>query len=281
MENLNHTDAEKAEVLTTAEAVDPALLPDVIFIVQNEKYSVSSRYVLHICVMPPITVMTGLEPYCRGITIFNEKSVPVYDLRKIFGMCSFEEEWDQMIHQRMADHQRWVSELEKSVENDTEFTLTTDPHQCAFGKWYDGFTTDNSYLNIYLKQINAPHTAIHKTGELVKQLMREGKKEEARAAVADMKKNYFKKTMEILENMSSVYKEGKREMLIIMQVEGTYISLVADSISSIKKLTELFPLPEDELTAKEDYIESLAKDTADHTIVQMLNPFALTQELPC
>lgn len=286
MENLNTAEIIEAKsdtiesipdpyMLHKEEAVDPNQLPDIIFVVQSEKYSVSSQYVLHIGVMPKITVMNGLDAYCRGITIFNEQSVPVIDLRKLFGISSFEEEWDRMIHQRMEDHRRWVRELENSVENDTDFTLTTDPHQCAFGKWYDNFSTDNSYLNMYLRQIDAPHTAVHKTGELVKKLMKEGKKDEARAAIADMKKKYLNKTLEILENMSKVYKEGRREMLIMMQVEGTYISIVADSISSIRKLTDLYPLPEDEKSAKEDYIESLAKENNGGDVVQMLDPLAL------
>lgn len=274
IENNSLVGKHQSQEISSA-AVDPATLPDVVFVVQGEKYSISSRYVLHIGVMPKINYMTGLEPYCRGIILFNDHSVPVYDLRKLFGMSSFEEEWDQMIHQRMADHRRWVDELEKSVENETEFALTTDPHQCAFGKWYDNFSTDNSYLNLYLKQIEAPHAAIHRTGEAVKKLMREGKKDEALAVVADMKKKYFTKTMEILENMSRVYKDNRREMLIIMQVEGSYLSIVADSISSIKKLTEIYDLPEDGRTVKEDYIEMLAKENKNSDVIQMLNPFAL------
>lgn len=286
MENLNSTDAAALQQDDTNKiskpndaqpdyGVDPTQLPDVIFVVQNELYSVSSRYVLHICVMPKITVMNGLEPYCRGITLFNEKSVPVYDLRKLFGLSSYEEEWTKMLQQRMADHRRWVTELENSVINETEFKLTTDPHQCAFGKWYDTFTTDNTYLNMYLKQINAPHTAIHKTGERIKQLMSEGKKHEAKEALDAMKKQHYSKTMELLENMSQVYMEGRREMLIIMLIEGTYISLVADSISAIKKLTEVFALPDDTPAAKEQFIEMLAKENKTSGVIQMLDPFAL------
>lgn len=284
MDNINApeldvaaTEATQTEVPLTPQMADPNTLPDVIFYLQDEKYSISSQYVLHIGVLPKITPMTGLEHYCRGIVLFNNESVPVYDLRKVFGIASFDQELEALMQQRIADHQRWVNELENSVNNNTEFTLTTDPHQCAFGKWYDSFKTDNYYLSMYMKQIEAPHAAIHKTGERVKQLMRDGKVDEAKKAIDDMKRKYYTKTLEILRGMGQVYREGRREMLIILHVRGNYLSIVADSISSIKKLTETSELPPDTDTSKNGYIEMLAKDGSGSNadVIQMINPFAL------
>jgi chemoreceptor zinc-binding protein len=44
-----------------------------------------------------------------------------------------------MIDERKNDHIHWVNEFERSIKNDEQINLNTDPHECAFGKWYDNF----------------------------------------------------------------------------------------------------------------------------------------------
>jgi purine-binding chemotaxis protein CheW len=39
-----------------------------------------------------------------------------------------------MLEQRKQDHKRWLDELAASVREARAFTLTTDPHACAFGR---------------------------------------------------------------------------------------------------------------------------------------------------
>jgi len=281
MDSYENNDTLNAQIdelnQSASEQEERTDLPDVIFTLQDEKYSISSKYVLHIEVLPEITPMAGMEPHCRGIIIFNDQSVPVYDMRKIFDISNFHEELEAMMHQRIEDHEHWVNALEDSVRQGTEFTLTTDPHECAFGKWYDSFETDNSYLSMYLKSIEAPHSAIHKTGETVKKLMAEGKKEEAEKVINEMKATDFAKTKKLLANISTIYQEGMREMLIIMQVGDELKSMVVDSISSIKKLTDLCELPPNMPYGKSQYVERLAKDYHDDKmdVILMLNPYEL------
>jgi hypothetical protein len=40
--------------------------------------------------------------------------------------------------------------------------VATDEHECRFGQWYDGKSTDTSYYSLQAyKDINGPHRAIH------------------------------------------------------------------------------------------------------------------------
>ncbi len=71
------------------------------------------------------------------------------DLRITFGLKPIVEEckdFEQMIDARKQDHIHWVNELERYIKEGGSFTLAKDSHQCAFGKWYDNFTTDNHQL---------------------------------------------------------------------------------------------------------------------------------------
>lgn len=252
-------------------------LPDIIFKLQDDLYAVSSKYVVYISVLSDVTPTSGDDPRYRGTVIFNGKSVHVYDLRNLFGIHNFEQELNALVSQRIADHVNWVNKLEESVNENRPFELTTNPHACAFGKWYDSFKTDDTYLAMYLKQINEPHTAIHETGKRVKKLMAEGKQEEAKAEVEEMKRTHFAKTKSLLEGMVQVYKNGVREMLIMMKVDGVLKGIVVDRIVGIKKLEDLTPLPENMPRGRSDYIECLAKDKVGDLsdVIKILDPRAL------
>lgn len=250
-------------------------MPHVIFKVQDSLFAISSTYVLHIEVLGKVTPIVDAKNFVRGVILFNEQSIPVYDLRLIFGMSDYSSELDTFMQQRIADHENWVAELERSVENDTEFALTTNPHECAFGKWFDHFHTDNSYLAMFLNNVDEPHKAIHATGEMVKKLMAQGKKEEAQQAIREMKSTSFAQTKDILQNVSDVYKESSKEMLVILQVEDSIKSIIVDHISGIKILDEFCDIPPN--MKKSIFIESFAKtnnpDTNSLDIIQVLDPF--------
>lgn len=279
-DNVTELSSDEQALLDIADVnaeVDEQDLPDIIFKLQDDLYAVSSKYVVYISVLSDVTPTSGDDPRYRGTVIFNGKSVHVFDLRNLFGIHNFEEELNELVRGRIADHVNWVNKLEESVNENRPFELTTNPHACAFGKWYDNFHTDDTYLAMYLKGIDEPHTAIHETGKRVKKLMAEGKQEEAKAEVEEMKKTHFAKTKSLLEGMVQVYKNGVKEMLIMMKVDGKLKGIVVDKIAGIKKLEDLTPLPENLPRGKSDYIECLAKDKVGDLsdVIRILDPRAL------
>jgi purine-binding chemotaxis protein CheW len=66
-----------------------------------------------------------------------------------------------MMQLREQDHRKWLLELEASVQEHRSFLMTTDPHKCAFGKWYDNYHADNAWLAALLKKVDGPHRQIH------------------------------------------------------------------------------------------------------------------------
>ncbi len=256
--------------------VPGTVLPYVVFRLQDNKFALSSRYVLHIEVLGNVTPMAGMGEFCRGIILFNDISVPVFDMRSMFGICNYVNELESFMQERIKNHEDWVAALENSVENGVEFKMTTDPHKCAFGKWFDTFESDNSYFNVYIRSVDAPHKAIHKTGEVVMRLMREGKRDEAMDVIRKMKDTDFVRTKEILAGASKIYMEGSREMLIVLQMEDGLKGIVVDSITDIKPLNDMCGVPKNSETSK--YISNIAKDKTqegDIELIQIIN----TQEI--
>jgi hypothetical protein len=66
-----------------------------------------------------------------------------------------------VLGQRQQDHMKWLTESEASVAENRPFALTTDPHACAFGRWYDNFHTDDPWLAAAVRKLDAPRRRIH------------------------------------------------------------------------------------------------------------------------
>ena len=134
-------------------------MPWVILRLQDQPFAVSSINVREMVVMPQITSLPQVPPYIRGVINLRGKVLPVFDLRLGLGMSSLMDEVKDLINhlnQREEDHKNWLAELESSAKERREFNLATDPHKCAFGKWYDNFITDNRILANCLKNSMNP-----------------------------------------------------------------------------------------------------------------------------
>ncbi|MCU9810356.1 chemotaxis protein CheW [Paraclostridium sp. AKS81] len=131
-------------------------LPHVIFRVADNLYAIDSSVTIALTEFPDnITPIQKSEKFELGVMQLRNQIVPVMSMRSLFGCKSSEEEYEyfkSVIDIRKNDHIKWVNELKNSVNENREFTLTTDPHQCAFGKWYDNFSTDIQSINFHMKR---------------------------------------------------------------------------------------------------------------------------------
>ena len=96
--------------------------------------------------------------------------------------------FEQMIDDRKQDHINWVNELERYMVEGGSFKLARDPHQCALGKWYDHFTTDNMSVTNLLKKIEEPHENLHKAADEAENC----KKDCEKLPEGRVSSNYFK-----------------------------------------------------------------------------------------
>ncbi|PKL36028.1 MAG: hypothetical protein CVV44_17555 [Spirochaetae bacterium HGW-Spirochaetae-1] len=72
-----------------------------------------------------------------------------------------------LIKEKLVDHVVWVNELAESIITGSHFKGITDPHQCAFGKWYYDLIKNNGTDDLTTEQkkifhdMEAPHRELH------------------------------------------------------------------------------------------------------------------------
>lgn len=233
-EGTGHTGRDA--VLSTAQKY-------ILFELDDSLYAVPSEYVRSITISMEITHMVEAEPQFLGVITYLGDTIPVMSLRSFFGLQAYADELHEFMQHRIGDHERWVHTLEQSVLDGTEFTLAIDPHKCAFGKWYDTFETDNNMLEMHLKKIDRPHRAVHETGAHVKELMREGRRDEALEAIEKLKREDYAETMQLLSEAAQAYEEGSREIMIICAWPDGKLALLVDKIVGVDELPSEFPMP--------------------------------------
>jgi len=147
--------------------------PLVTFLIKENQYAISAKYVCNMVAVPPTRPVPHAPSYVRGIINLRGKVLPLIDLRSRLGFGSKITEltdFTTMLAKREQDHKNWLNELEASIVEKREFTLTTDPHKCAFGKWYDNYETNDLSARAILRKFDRPHRRIHAIAHQVEEL---------------------------------------------------------------------------------------------------------------
>jgi len=158
---------------------------------------------------------------------------------------------------RRQDHINWLDTLEKCTNDGIPFTLTTDPHKCAFGKWYDTYkTTDLSIMfHSVFSKFDAPHKAIHAIGAKADELIKFGKTQEAIELIEKTKNNELKQMMHIFDEVKTAFKESNREIVVVFGDGKNNLSIAVKKIVAIEYLTDI----------DQDFIKTTITNTEDLT----------------
>ena len=216
-------------------------LPHVIFRVADNLYAIDSSVTIALTEFPDnITPIQKSEKFELGVMQLRNQIVPVMSMRSLFGCKSSEEEYEDfkaMIDIRKNDHIKWVNELKNSVSENREFTLTTDPHQCAFGKWYDNFSTDIQSINFHMKKIDSPHTLLHEIAIEVEKCKKEKNEEIREKKLLDLlnkaEKQYMEKVLELLDKTKDIFKDHYHDMVIVIMQNNRFVGLAVDEILTV------------------------------------------------
>ncbi|MCL2084165.1 MAG: chemotaxis protein CheW [Oscillospiraceae bacterium] len=265
-----HVEAEvlEEEVLEEEPAAS-ADFPWVLFSINDVVYAVFSAHVLSIEILSDTTPLVNSPAYVRGITNFRGDMISLIDMRSLFGLPDRNLELDEQIRPYIAAHENWVSTLEECVRERKPFTLATDPHQCAFGKWYYSFETLNSTLEMYLKRIEFPHTRLHGTAGRIIELMDENKYDEIDTLMSKEIYPAFTETIGLLRGITEVYAEGARDMVVVLEVNGVVKGIIVDDIVSVEYINRILEM--EGLDEKTEFIVRLGKREKDNSTVQMID----------
>jgi len=250
-------------------------MPWVIFNLLKDQFAVSANNVREMVAMPKVISVPQTPDYIRGVINLRGQVIPVMDLRLRMGMKSLVDEVKnliQILNQREQDHKNWIVELESSVRDRREFKLTTDPHKCAFGKWYDNFKTDNRILSNCLNKIDIPHQKIHAIAIEVKAMEEKEDFDSAFEIIHQTKEGELAEMIKLFSEFRSLLRESNREIALVLENDKRAMAVAVDSVETVEKMTEasIEELPGMICTLDNEYIAGIGKRNKDDTFVQLL-----------
>lgn len=183
----------------------------------------------------------------RGIINLRGQTLPVIDLRLLLGQESLANELHGLVgllSAREEDHRRWVETLKQSIRQQQPFPLTLDPTQCAFGKWYANFRTDNTILEHHLKRFDEPHRQLHQAGHDILKLCKEGKQEEAMSHLSFLEQTTMRTLIGLFGEARHILESDSRELIAVVKQNGMEFGLTVDAIDAVDSLSRVEPLPQ-------------------------------------
>lgn len=233
------------QIQNNAETSNGPHYPHIVFRVKNGYYCVNSKYIESIMQMPTYEPIPDAPPNVCGIFTHRGQAIRLLDMRGTLGVPTMLQEYEEfsfMIDQRKHDHIFWVEELERSVETGEPFTLATDPHKCAFGRWYDNFSTSENVVSFHLRKIEEPHSLLHKAAlelSCCEQDCENCQREMCLKNVMEKaKEDYMPKILGLLEETKDIFRETiYREMVLIIAGEAQ-LGIIVDEVLSVEDLVQ-------------------------------------------
>jgi len=213
-----------------------------VVMVAKQLYGLPSYHLVQIIDSPKVTVLPHMDGHVRGTIPFHGEVIVLYDMRKALGLPSLADEIATIIRSladRKQDHIDWIKKLKDEVYHDKEITVQTDPHKCAFGRWYDHFATDSVVLEGYLSRFDAPHKKIHDLAVKAQGLMRAGRKQEARDLIHDAERSELRSLLKLFDNAETYFRSFTYEYAVVLEHAGRKFAITADSVRSFGQLDEI------------------------------------------
>lgn len=237
--------------------------PQVLVDVAGLVYAIPCTYVLSLEQLSKITPMPTSPTEVRGVVNFRGKIIELLDTRVLFDSKSITQEvkeFSELMDVRLQDHLNWINTLQDCILNGREFTLTTDPHKCAFGKWYDNFKTTDSTLSFELAKFDKPHKAIHQIGIDATEMLKRGDKEGAIDLINTTKSTELQQMVGLFVNVKAAYAASKKEILLVLgETEQNAISISVDEVVAIEHIFEIDEELINDTVANTNYITGVAK----------------------
>ncbi|MBI3794680.1 MAG: chemotaxis protein CheW [Nitrospinae bacterium] len=215
--------------------------PYTTFRLADRLFGLESSYVHEMLVLPELAHVPTAKEHIRGVINIRGKVILVVDLRKMMRMATVTEDTENLIEllgKREQDHLNWIAELENSIKERREFKLTTDPHKCAFGKWYDAYKAKNVMMENHLKKFDAPHKRIHALGTEAVALAKDQKYDDALALVARERMGTLSLLVNLFAEAKTLLRETMREIVIVLGNGENSIGVSVDNIESVEHLKE-------------------------------------------
>lgn len=218
--------------------------PYIIFKIKGSLYCVNGQYITTLLQLPKYELAPGSPANITGMFKHRGTVIEMFDLRTAFGIPSLAQECDdfaKMLDERKQDHIRWVDELERSAKADEPFTLATDPHKCAFGRWYDSFSCENNAVTFHLKKIDEPHRKLHEAALEVAHCSRQcetcSRSECLQNILKRVKEESMPLILSLLDETKEIFRSNIYHEMVLILSGNHNLGLVVDEVVAVEHIS--------------------------------------------
>ncbi len=221
------------------------IYPSIVVDIGDNLFSVNSSQIDGILQLNGYRKLPDVPAEIRGIFQNRNKAVVLVDMRIAFNMDSLEQKYTDfchMIDDRKQDHIRWVNALEQTIRSNEPFTLATDSHKCALGKWVDQFHSDIGEVNFQLRKLDPPHASLHHSAVEIINMMAEDAsvhKDEISRIFIQVKEKYMPAVLTILEEMKEIFHTSVFREMVLLINGRTELGIIVDKVLSVEELTSV------------------------------------------
>ena len=211
----------------------------VIVTVRHQNFAFPAACVQEILTLPEITPVHTSQPALRGVINLRGKILPLVDLRVKFGWRSVPAELAEfcgIMAQRESDHQKWLDALERSIADRVPFSLATDPHQCAFGRWYYAYRADSPWIAALLSKFEAPHQAIHAIAEVTIRMVEAGQADRARELIARKRSGELATLHRLFGELKELVRDSVHELAVVINHPAGMFALTVDQAVAAERI---------------------------------------------
>ncbi len=190
---------------------------------EGQLFGIPAHLISEMIQLPTLTSLPKSPAGMRGVFVLRGSSVAAYDLRALLGIQTLAAELDgfrSMLQAREQDHLNWIAELEASVREARPFKLATDPHKCAFGRWFDTFETTSVLIRTHLRKFDTPHRRIHAVAVEVGQLIENGEVLRALARIEETRGTELKQMIHLFKEFDELLRSSSREVAVVLGDHG-------------------------------------------------------------
>jgi purine-binding chemotaxis protein CheW len=254
--------------------------PWVLLRLGSQLFGIDAMHVQEMVSTPAVQRVPQAPPHVRGVVNLRGQVLSLIDLRRRFGMRSQADELGELatlLGEREQDHVRWMTELEASVHERRRFSLTTDPHACAFGRWYDAFKTDNLMLETVLKRFAEPHAGIHSAGQQVVERAARGEWDRCAQIVADAKSGLMAHLLQLFADARSALADSNREIAVVVRSDELRFALAVDAIESVERIDGAHISDAGDVLHgfHQELVAAVARRARDNALLMLVTPRAL------
>lgn len=206
-------------------------------------YALSVNNVVYISSSDALTSCTvpSVERESQRVFLFQDQNVPLYSFCSLMNTQSLREEITELLDllaQRRQDHINWMDALENSIRSGEPFTKATDPHQCAFGVWYDQYRPADEQLQTILAKFDEPHKRIHSLAEKLLLMAKSGEQHQAIVILQNEKRSTLTALLDLFAQASSRLEEMFKPVVVILQTDSRLFAIEVESIDDILDFDE-------------------------------------------